>query len=109
MLAVGSLDGLRQITQDHSLPKHHAMKTFLEPIADGQDLVTMEGSEWKRWRAIFNPGFSMSNLLTMASGIVDETSTFCRSLDSLSHSQEVITMKSLTDFLTLDIIGNIVL
>ena len=109
MLVAGSLSTLHQITQEHPLPKYHALKSFLQPIADGQDIVTMEGPSWKKWRGIFNPGFSMNHLMTLTSGIVEETSKFCEALDSRLKSRVVFPMKSLTDFLTLDIIGKIVL
>ena len=109
MLVAASLESLHQITQDHSLPKYHAMKSFLRPIADGQDIVTMEGATWKKWRSIFNPGFSMNHLLTLATGIVEEASKFCESLHRLAKKEQIFQMKHLTDPLTLDIIGKIVL
>lgn len=109
LLLVSSLDGARQVTQENQLPHYHALKGFLEPIDDGQGLVTMEGPTWKKWRTAYNPGFSMSRLLTLTAGIVDETSVFCQKLVSRSESREVFPMKSLTDYLTLDVIGNIIL
>ena len=109
MLVTASVETLRQVTQDHSLPKYHALKSFLQPIADGPDIVTMEGATWKKWRGVFNPGFSMGHLVTLVAGMVEETSEFCNSLDRLVLSKQVFRMKSLTDFLTLDIIGRVVL
>ena len=43
MLEFGSTDGLHKTIQMHSLPKDPALKQILQPIADGMDLVTMEG------------------------------------------------------------------
>ena len=43
MLIVASVPGLYQITQEHPLPKYHALKHFLKPINKGLDIVTMEG------------------------------------------------------------------
>jgi len=77
MLVVASPNSLYQITQEHSLPKYHAMKTFLEPITEGLDIVTMEGLAWKKWRGIFNPGYSASHLMTLTSDIVEEIGSFC--------------------------------
>ena len=51
----------------------------------------------------------MNHLLTLASGIVEETAKFSDALDRLAESKKIFQMKSLTDFLTLDIIGKIVL
>ena len=47
MLVVAILESLHKLTQEHSLPKYHALKDFLRPIADGMDLVSMEWDTWK--------------------------------------------------------------
>ena len=109
MLVVASPDSLYQVTQNHSLPKFHAMKTFLHPITEGLDIVTMEGDSWKRWRAIFNPGFSASHLMTMTSAVVEETVVFCDLLQAYLQDRKMFRMKDLTDFLALDIIGRVVM
>lgn len=109
MLVVSSTRGLYQITQEHSLPKFHAMKYFLEPITGGLDIVTMEGDLWKTWRGIFNPGFSASHLVTLTSSVVEETSRFCEILQQRLEDQKMFRMKDLTDNLTMDIIGRVVL
>lgn len=109
MLIVASARGLHQITQEHSLPKYHAMREFLRPISGGMDIVTMEGNLWKTWRAIFNPGFSASHLMSLTSTIVGETQRFCEILKERSNDKKTFKMKDLTDNLTMDIIGRVVL
>lgn len=109
MLIVTSTQGTYQITQEHSLPKYHALRDFLRPIAGGLDLVTMEGEIWRTWRATFNPGFSASYLMTLTSGIVEETARFSETLQGFSQGQTLFRMKDLTDNLTMDIIGRIVM
>lgn len=109
MLVVASPSSLYQITQEHSLPKYHAMKTFLQPITGGGDIVTMEGQMWKTWRGIFNPGFSASHLMTLTPGIVEETVTFFDILDTHVQNQTLFHMKDMTDNLTMDVIGRVVL
>ena len=109
MLVVASTGSLHQVTQHNSLPKYHAMKTFLQPITGGQDIVTMEGQMWKTWRNIFNPGFSASHLITFTPGIIEETGKFCSRLENYSRTQEVFRMKDLSDFLALDIIAKVVM
>ena len=109
MLIVSSIQGLYQITQEHSLPKYPALKYFLYPIADGLDLVTMEGDLWKFWRGVFNPGFSAKHLTTLTSNILDETEKMCAVLQKLSREHKRFPMKELTDNLTMDIIGRIVM
>lgn len=109
MLVVASTRGLYQITQEHSLPKYHAMKQFLKPITGGLDIVTMEGDLWKTWRGIFNPGFSASHLVNLTGNVVEETERFCELLEERSRDRKMFRMKELTDYLTMDIIGRVVL
>ncbi|KAI9879875.1 MAG: hypothetical protein M1830_006727 [Pleopsidium flavum] len=109
ILIVASPGSLYQITQEHSLPKYHALKAFLRPITDGLDIVTMEGQTWKTWRGIFNPGFSASHLMTLTSGIVEETVRFCDVLQTHLQNQTILHMKDLTDNLAMDVIGRVVL
>lgn len=109
MLIITSTQGLHQVTQEHSLPKYPALKDFLGPISGGFELVTMEGDVWKKWRGIFNPGFSANHLMTLTSSIVEETERFCEVLRELSQSRRIFRMKDLTDNLTVDIIGRIVM
>ena len=109
ILVVTSTHGLYQISQEHSLPKYPALKEFIRPIAGGLDLVTMEGPVWKRWRGIFNPGFSANYLMTLTSSIVEETDRFCEILRGFSQDRRLFHMKDLTDNLTMDIIGRIVM
>ena len=109
MLIVASTRGLYQITQEHSLPKYDAMKKFLEPISEGLDIVTMEGDSWKTWRGIFNPGFSANHLMGLTRYLVEETDRFYDILLEFSGEQPIFKMKDLTDNLTMDIIGRVVL
>lgn len=109
MLIVASPDALHQITQAHVLPKFPAIRSFLHPLANGPDIVSMDGQQWKTWRNIFNPGFSASHLMTLVPDIVQETTTFCQILNEYAKEQTLFTMKSLTDNLAMDVIGKIVL
>ncbi len=109
MLVIASPSSLYQITQEHSLPKYHGMKTFLQPITGGGDIVTMEGQIWKTWRGIFNPGFSASHLMTMTPRIVEETGTFCDILHTHVQNRTLFHMKDMTDNVTMDVIGRVVL
>ncbi len=109
ILIVASTQGLYQITQEHSLPKYHALKWFLQPITEGLDIVTMEGNLWKTWRGIFNPGFSANHLMGLTQNLVEETDVFCDILQKRLTDQKTFQMKDLTDNLTMDIIGRVVL
>lgn len=109
ILAVASLDGARQITQVHSLPKFHALRDFMRPATGGNDLVTMEGEEWKKWRSIFNPGFSSGHVLALIPEMLKDMSIFCEILRELAEKQDIFLMDPLTARLSLDIIGRVTL
>ncbi|KAI9796323.1 MAG: hypothetical protein M1835_004314 [Candelina submexicana] len=100
---------LHQITQKHSLPKHPDLRNFLYPLANGLDIVTMEGPMWKKWRNIYNPGFSLAHLMTLTPVIVRETLIFCENLQHYVERKERFQMKTLTDKLAIDIIGTVIL
>lgn len=69
----------------------------------------MKGQIWKKWRKIFNPGFSAANLATLVPLIVAKTNIFISIIERHSEKQDVIKMKNLLDNLTMDIIGLVVL
>ena len=108
-LVVASPATLQQITIDHVLPKFPAIRDFLYPLANGKDLVSMDGQEWKYWRSIFNPGFSAGHLMNLVPETVKETTVFCDILQRHARMQKTFQMKHLTDNLAMDIIGMIVL
>ena len=109
ILAVAAPDPAYQITQLHSLPKFHALREFLRPITGGNDLVTMEGKQWKSWRNIFSPGFSHSHLMTLVPEIMKDILVFCDVLRDLAKKRDIILMDPLTTKLSLDIIGRVAL
>ena len=108
-LVVTSPNGLYQMTQEHSLPKFPALRKFLRPMTGEYDLVTMEGDMWKKWRSIFNPGFSPKHLLSFVSAILEETTIFCGILREHEEKGDITPLKKLTDNLTMDVIGRVVL
>lgn len=73
------------------------------------DPVTMEGDLWTYWRGIFNPGFSKSYLMILNSGKVEEMDLFSGILRDNALRSRLARVKDLTDNLTMDVIGRIVL
>jgi len=49
-------------------------------VTGGPDLLSPHGSEWKFWRAMFNPGFSLTNIKAQIASIVDSAETCCELL-----------------------------
>ena len=98
-----------QVTQEHSLPKVPGTARFLRPIAGGPSIVTDEGAAWKTWRTIFNPGFSAGHLTSLVPEIVRSVTVFCDVLTGHAERGDLFPLKPITDNLTMDIIGKIVL
>ena len=109
MLIVASPNFNREITQVHSLPKFHTLRGYLRPMTGGNDLVTMEGKEWRKWRNVFNPGFGASHLMTLVPGMIKDVSTFCEILRGLAARDEIFQMDPVAINLSLDVIGRVVL
>lgn len=109
MLAVTAPDQAYQITQAHSLPKYHALRDYMRPVTGGNDMITMEGMEWRRWRNIFNPGFKSSHVMTLIPEMMKEISTFCQVLRGLATTHEIFSMDQIATRLSLDIIGRLTL
>jgi len=91
-----------------SFKLYQARSRRLKVSRQGLVGYSMEGQMWKTWRGIFNPGFSVSHLMTLTPGIVEETGTFCDTLQTHVQNQTLFRMKDMTDNLTLDVIGRVV-
>ena len=98
-----------QITQERSLPKHQSLALYLRPLMGSNNIITMEGHEWKFWRGIFNPGFSLAHLTTLVPGIVQDALAFCSVLEQHAKAGDLFQMEEVILRCTLDIIGRVIL
>ncbi|KAM7214740.1 Cytochrome P450 [Rhypophila decipiens] len=81
-----------QACQDHDLPRPEILHKFFDPLAGGDNLFTMNGPEWKRSRALFNPGFSSSYILQQIGHVVDEAAVYASKLRE--HARQAVTLNS---------------
>jgi hypothetical protein len=51
------------ISQTYNLPKPFMIFEAVKAIVGGPILLSMNASEWKKWRSLFNPGFSSASLM----------------------------------------------
>ena len=111
MLMVIAPDIMHQFTQDRYLPKHEGVRQFMKPMTGEHDMVTMEGQMWKRWRSIFNPGFSAGHIMTLIPGIVEEVVVFRNLLRERAKRKknDIFQLEKLALNLSIDIIGKVVL
>lgn len=81
----------------------------LDIINGGPSLMTMHGSTWKRWRALFNPGFAAGYMTTLAPAIADEVGVFCDLLKNKATGGQLFTLEEYTLRLTFDVIARVTL
>ncbi|KAK7437050.1 hypothetical protein Landi51_12238 [Colletotrichum acutatum] len=109
MIAVFHPNIADQFTQDRSLPKHSMMKEEFHPLTGCDDLVNMEGQTWKTWRAVFNPGFSARNILSLVPAMVEEALVLKKSFETLADSGTTVALEDGVMKATVDVIGRAVL
>lgn len=81
----------------------------LNTLTGGPSLITMQGPIWKKWRTLFNPGFSAGYMMGLAPLIADEVSIFCGLLRERVKRGEMFQLEDLTLKLTIDVIGSVTL
>lgn len=101
-------DLIAQLTEGN-FPKAKLMEMEFGPMTDNRDLLTMEGQDWKRARAVFNPGFSAKNLLSLVPEFVSEIQPFKQRLLAASKTNEVVKLEKWTTSMAIDVIGRAVL
>lgn len=108
LLAIWHIDLLNQI-QEGNFPKSPLMKMEMGPVTGGHDLLTSEGQEWKQARAMFRPGFSAQNLMSMLPDFMDEISIFKGKLEEFAETGEVVKLEKLAIKMAIDVMGRAVL
>lgn len=95
--------------QKLNLTKPAILRQPLETVTGGPSMMTMHGETWKKWRALFNPGFNPAYIIGLAPNISDEVAIFCAQLRKIAQQGEVFPLESLTTRLTVDSICSVVL
>lgn len=108
LLSLYHPDLIGQVTEGN-FRKAELMHLEMGPVTGSKDLLTMEGQEWKRARAIFNPGFAAKNLLSLVPEFVREIEPFRQRLLAASETGEVVKLEKWTTELAVDVIGRAVL
>ncbi|KAL8711127.1 MAG: hypothetical protein Q9225_007178, partial [Loekoesia sp. 1 TL-2023] len=98
-----------QVTIQNSLRKHPSTQDYVYPLLGDKNLATLEGKEWRMWRAIFNPGFSSGHLMSLVGGMVSDTVLFTKILADYATQGKIFQLEEAATRLTVDIIGSVVL
>lgn len=99
---------ISQVCQKYNLPKTAIARKFMKPVAGGDNLVAMNGDEWKYWRSLFNPGFSTGAMLNNVPHIVDSVLVFRQKLVEMV-GKGIFSLDEFTTKLTLEIILKVTL
>ncbi|KAI1775371.1 cytochrome P450 [Hypoxylon cercidicola] len=97
------------VTTGQSLPKSPLVRGYLEKFLGKNNMVSLEGARWKSIRSMFNPGFSPTNIMNLASVIVDASLTYCEVIQTKAETGELFELEDYLTKLTIDIIGRVVL
>ncbi|KAF2275080.1 cytochrome P450 [Westerdykella ornata] len=87
------------------LNKDPALLDVVEPLAGRENILCSDGLRWKKWRAIFNPGFSVQQLMSQVPMIVDCAAAFVRILDNHAAHNDLFRMEEEATKITIDVIG----
>ncbi|OOQ83382.1 Cytochrome P450 [Penicillium brasilianum] len=109
LLAVFQPDMIAQFCQSPSMPKSDLLHSIFKDFTNCQDLLCSDGDHWKRWRSIFNPGFSSKNILLFIPALTEESQVFKDTLLKNMRSDIVFPLITPATKATFDIIGRVVL
>lgn len=94
-------------TTGQSLPKSPLTTTFLARLLGKNNMVSLEGQEWKLMRSIFNPGFAATHLISLVPYMVDSGLILLDILHQKAKTNELFRLDSVTARYAIDIIGKI--
>ena len=109
LMVLSSPSTAAQAVQQYSLRKPPSLARIFYPITGGQDLIFMNGEQWKKSRSVFNPGFNPRYLVSQVPAIVEEVVTFKAILRNAAQQGVVFQLDPVTLNLTLDVIARITL
>jgi cytochrome P450 len=78
---------------------------FLGGLVGTDSIFSTHGKEWQQQRSWFAPAFSLTHLLTLVPGMIEETLVFKEKLTQLAVSQKEFSMNDELTRLTIDVIG----
>lgn len=108
-LIVFNPEALHLISTKWNLPRPSQSLEAIKPIVGGPNVVSMNGSDWKTWRSLLNPGFSSSNMNSHVPFIVDNVQIFCEKLRQIVKTGTIISLDEYATRLTFDVIMKVTL
>jgi len=101
-LSICNPEAAYEVANKLNLPKPTTYRELFDPMNGGPNILTMNGAEWKYWRSLFNPGFSMGYLNEQVPNIVSSVEVF---IEQLKHKEgDVFVLEEVATRLTMEII-----
>ncbi|KAF2802036.1 cytochrome P450 [Mytilinidion resinicola] len=107
LIVCGSESSL-EVSNKYNLPKPQSQVELFRPMIGGQSVLTMNDEDWKRWRALFNPGFSAAHMARLIPTVVESVEVFCEILREKAGGS-IVQLDSLTTRLTMEVIAKVTL
>jgi cytochrome P450 len=101
-------EACNSVSQKLNLPRPKQPGEAIKPIVGGTGLVAMNGSQWKTWRSLFNPGFSATNISNHVPFMVDCAQIFCEKLRKKA-GRGIVSLDEYATQLTFDVIMKVTL
>ncbi|KAF2681297.1 cytochrome P450 [Lentithecium fluviatile CBS 122367] len=98
-----------EVTADPTMWKHPAFTDHLAPLTGPVNLLLSDGPQWKKQRAMFNPGFSPQHIMSQLPVIIDVAEEFVRALERRADANKVFRLEEEATKISIDVIGRIVL
>ena len=94
----------------YSVPKSYTLGD-LKPLVGHDSIIIKEGQEWKDLRKRFNPGFAPGHLMGLLPVVTEKVWMFMRLLEQVATDgqEKVVKLDMLTQGLTVDVIGEVVM
>lgn len=105
LMVISSPQMAIQVCQEYNLPKPGSLKAFFAPIAGGAGMFVANGAEWKRHRALFNPGFSANATMEHTKLVVREAEVFADIIRAHANKGDMFFLDELTNSYMMDVIG----
>ncbi|GME50131.1 hypothetical protein W97_05620 [Neofusicoccum parvum] len=105
ILVIGDPEVGKQVGVDHYLHKPSSFVKYQASINGWKNLLTQEGSEWKQWRTLLNPGFQPKYLMQQVPGLMMLCERFCKQLEKTAETKTIMRLEVASIKLAIEVIG----
>ena len=97
----------KYVTTQQNLLKSPLETDYVDVVLGKGNMVSIEGAHHKFVRSMFNPGFSLNNIMNLVQDVVDDVIIFKNKLQKMAETNEIFRMEELATQLTIDVFGRL--